>query len=232
MKWVNDSTAKKDAAGKRPATQDAIMTGSSPLHGSNDSAARSHAHSILWIDGIGGFLLWDKPELIVGQAFSESQADIGIMGDLSRRAAALRRMGADYLIQPLQNIKVDGNPIDRPQLLRDGCVAELSSSVKVRFEKPNTLSGTALLKMASIHRWKPNVDAVILFADCCIIGPRVGSHIYCPQWRHEVLLLRKADTWQLRVAEEVQVGEATLRGQIAIHPGVRIRGEDFSLSLE
>lgn len=197
-------------------------------------------HAIMWIDGIGGYLLWDKPELVLGQAFADSHADVGITGDLSRRAAVIRRMGSDYLLQPLQATRLNGQAIDRPQLLRDGSLIELGNSVKLQFRKPNTLSGTARLEMVSIHRWKPNVDAILLLADCCMIGPRAGSHVPCSDWRNEVLLVQKPggsapapyNNWQLRIAEEVLVNGEKLRGQFAIGPETHIRGEDFSLSFE
>jgi hypothetical protein len=196
------------------------------------SATHSPVHSIVWIDGIGGYLLWDKSELVLGQAFAESHADVGIVGDLSRRAAVVRRLGSDYLIQPLQPTRLNGVAIDRPQLLRDGAIIELGSSVKIRFHRPNALSGTARLEMASIHRWKPTVDAILLLADCGIIGPRAGSHIACPEWRNEVLLVQKSGKWHIRTAAEVQVDGQSVKGQFPIGSGTRVRGDDFSLSFE
>lgn len=215
------------------------MHGHANAKSATDSMAASK-HAIMWIDGVGGFLLWDKPELVLGQAYADSHADIGITGDLSRRAAVIRRMGSDYLLQPLQATCLNGQPIDRPQLLRDGTLIELGNTVKLRFRKPNALSGTARLEMASIHRWKPNVDAVLLLADCCMVGPRAGSHVPCSDWRNEVLLVQKPggtapapyNNWQLRIAEEVQVNGLAMRGQFAIGPDTHIRGEDFSLSFE
>lgn len=216
----------------------ALFMSTHAMHANNghrqpESAAQARPkHSILWIDGIGGFLLWDKPELVLGQAFAESRADLGIVGDLSRQAAAIRRLGTDYLLQPLQATRLNGLAIDRPQLLRDGGLIELGNSVKIRFLRPNALSGTARLEMASIHRWQPNVDAIILYSDCCIMGPRAGSHILCSEWKGEALLVQKSGQWQMRTGEEVLVNDQKLRGQFAVSPGTRVRGEDFSFSLE
>ena len=222
----------KSASASHLSTQTMVAEkGRNAAHIDNPATAPVQ-HSILWIDGIGGYLLWDKPELLLGQAFAESRADVGIVGDLSRQAAVVRRLGTDYLLQPLQSTKIDGVTIDRPQLLRDGMIIELGSSVKIRFRRPNALSGTARLEMASIHRWKPTVDAVMLLSDCCMIGPRAGSHIACQDWRNEVLLVRKGGQWQMRVAGEVQVNGSAARGQLPIAPGTHVRGEDFSLSFE
>jgi hypothetical protein len=157
---------------------------------------------------------------------------VGIVGDLSRQAAVIRRLGTDYLLQPLQATRLSGQTIDRPQLLRDAAVIELGNSVKIRFRRPNALSGTARLEMASIHRWQPNVDAVLLLSDCCIMGPRVGSHIPGSEWKSEALLVPKNGGWQMRTGEEVLVNDQKLRGQFAVSAGTRVRGEDFSLSFE
>ncbi|MCC6511409.1 MAG: FHA domain-containing protein [Pirellulaceae bacterium] len=212
-----------------------------PEAGSKGVNRVSAEHSILWIDGIGGYLLWDKPEMVIGQAVADGHADVGITGDLSRRAAVIRRMGSDYLIQPLQATKLNGQAIDRPQLLRDGMVIELGTSVKLRFSRSNALSGTARLEMVSIHRWKPHVDAIMMLADCCIIGPRAGSHIACPEWPNEVLLVQKSSgisasqlfsRWQLRTAEEVLVNGQPVKGQFPLAAGMHVRGEEFSLSFE
>ena len=239
------NSAKGSVAMMQP-KQNALMLSTHAMHGQatdgqkNANTVGQAKHAIMWIDGIGGYLLWDKPELVIGQAFSDGHADVGITGDLSRRAAVIRRMGSDYLLQPLQATRLNGQAIDRPQLLRDGTLIELGNSVKLKFRKPNALSGTARLEMVSIHRWKPNVDAILLLADCCMVGPRAGSHVPCSDWRNEVLLVQKTggtapapyNNWQLRIAEEVQVNGQKMRGQFAIGPETHIRGEDFSLSFE
>lgn len=216
----------------------AVSKSTHAMHANNDRRQPENLvpgrfkHSLLWIDGIGGYMLWDKPDLVLGQAFAESRADVGIVGDLSRQAAAIRRLGSDYLLQPLQATKLSGQTIERPQLLRDGALIELGNSVKIRFRRPNALSGTATLQMASIHRWQPNVDAIVLLADCCILGPRAGSHIECNQWKNEALLVPKSGQWQMRTGEEVMVNDQKVRGQFSVASGTRVRGEDFSLSFE
>ncbi len=155
------------------------------LHGNSSPSPANNHHSIVWIDGVGGYLLWDKPELVIGQAFAEARCDVGIVGDISRQAISIRRMESDYLLQPLQATKLNGVTIDRSQLLKDNALIEIGNSVKVRFRRPNTLSGTCRLEMVSIHRWKPTVDAIIMLADCCIMGPKPGSHIQCAEWNQK-----------------------------------------------
>ena len=150
------------------ATTPAATTPDRTLHG---STARGGEQRILWVDGVGGYLLIERDELLIGQAVSGSRADVSIVGDLSRQACTIRRSDSDYLLQPLQEMQIDDQPIVQTQLLRNASLLQLGNRVKVRFHKPNPLSATARLELASLHRFKPHVDAVLLLADSCIIGP-------------------------------------------------------------
>jgi hypothetical protein len=197
----------------------------------NDTVS-SRPSRILWIDGVGGFLCCDRDEVILGQAVGNSEVDISIVGDLSRQAAAIRRSGGDYLLQPLQQMTLNDRPVDRAQLLQDGNVLSLGRRVKVKFSKSNALSATARLDLISLNRWKPSVDGVLLLADSCIIGPNAGSHVLCPGWKSELLMFRHGEGWCFRTLAEVDVNGQKIRGQIPIVAGMRIRGEDFSLSVE
>lgn len=187
---------------------------------------------VLWIDGVGGFLCCDREEILIGQAIGSSIADVGIVGDLSRQAAAIRRSGGDYLLQPLQQMWLNDVPVDRAQLLRDGAVMQLGRRVRVGFSKPNPLSATARLDLLSLNKWNPSVDGVLLLADSCVIGPNPGSHVVCPAWKNELLMFRHGEGWCFRTLEEVDVNGKKIQGQIPITGGMRMRGEDFSLSVE
>lgn len=189
-------------------------------------------HQILWIDGVGGYLLIDKPEIVIGQAVSAAKVDVCIVGDLSRQAAAIRRAEGDYLLQPLQPTKLNGSPIERPQLLGDESEITLGERIKIKFTRPTQLSSTARIELASLNRFKPNVDGILLLGDSCILGPSSASHIVCPSWKNELLLFRHKDGWFFRTLENVEVDGQPAQGQIAMVAGMRMRGEDFSLSIE
>ena len=160
--------------------------------------------------------------------------DVAIVGDLSRQACAFRRSAGDYLLQPLQHasITLDGCKIDRPQLLRNQSLIEIGKRVKLRFNKPSALSASARLDLVSLNRFKPHVDGVLLLADSLIIGPSPHSHVVCPGWKSDLLLFRHDDQWTFRTLEEVEVDGQRVQGQIAMRGGMRMRGEDFSLSVE
>lgn len=192
----------------------------------------SDRQRILWIDGVGGYLLIDRDDVLVGQAVSGSRSDISIVGDLSRQACAIRRVEGDYLLQPLQELSIDGQPVTQTQLLRDGSILQLGNRVKVRFTKPSPLSATARLDLVSHHRFKPSVDGVLLLADSCILGPSGHSHVVCSHWSTELILYRQAVGWQVRPSQPVEVNGARLNSSFPFVAGMRISGDDFSLSVE
>lgn len=187
---------------------------------------------ILWIDGVGGFLLVDRDEVTIGQAISQTCVDVRIVGDLSRQAAVIRRSEGDYVLQPLQATRLNDLPIERVQLLHDGDLIQFGSRVKLKFSKPNPLSGTARLDLLSFSRFKPHVDAILLLADSCILGTMPGSHVDCSNWSSELLLYHASEGWCFRLQGEVEVDGKIRSGRIPLSAGLRIRGEDFSLSVE
>lgn len=188
---------------------------------------------ILWIDGVGGYLLVDRGEVRLGQAVSGNSVDIGIVADISRQAAVLRRLESDYLLQPLQlPTRLNGNLVDRAQLLTGQDLIQLGERVRLKFTRPNPLSATACLQLPGCGRFQPHVDGVLLLAESCILGPRPGSHIVCSQWQSELMLLRRSTAWYFRTSEELEVNGRGQTGLIPVVTGLRIRGNDFSLSIE
>ena len=65
--------------------------------GSPPGSALAEQHAgrrfLLWIDGVGGYLVCLGDEVILGQASSEYQVDIPIQADLSRRHAKISPTG-------------------------------------------------------------------------------------------------------------------------------------------
>lgn len=206
-----------------------------------DAASNQPQHSqttvgkqqrIMWIDGVGGYMLLDTDEVVIGQAYHGSPSEICIVGDLSRQAAAIRRSDGDYLIQPLQPTRINDCPIDRPQLLSDGCEIQLGDRVRLAFSKPSPLSATARLELVSLNKFKPTVDGILLLSDSCVLGPNAGSHVVCPTWSNEILMFRHQAGWYFRTLDEVEVDGKLEKGQIPLVAGMRINGNDFSLSIE
>ena len=189
---------------------------------------------ILWIDGVGSYAICDQNEVTIGQAFPGNQVDLAIRGDLSRRAAVIRRHGEDHLVQPLQLVQVNGAEIDRAVLLYDGSVISLGSRVELRYVKPTQLSGSARLELIGHTRWQPLLSAALLMGESCVLGPELNSHVICPDWTTKVVLFRNGAQWMCRVNEKanIQIDGKPVGAPFPLVPGQRIRGDEISMTLE
>lgn len=188
---------------------------------------------LLWIDGVGGYLVCTGPEVTLGQPVPGNQVDVPILADISRRHATIRRDGESYLLNPLRPVKINGRTIENPTTLSDGCLIEMGSGLQLRFRRPHPLSATARLDFVSRHRSQPAADGILLLADSCILGPAGGSHVPCGNWTHDVMLFQQEDQLYCRTTGKLEIdGVAAPAGNGPISRNSRISGEDFSLTLE
>jgi FHA domain len=192
----------------------------------------SNSRFLLWVDGVGGYLVCTADEVILGQPVPGSQVDVPILGDISRRHARIRRDGENYLIDPLRSVRLDGREIERATTLSDGELIELGDNVRLRFRRPHALSRTARLEFVSHHRTLPSADAVLLAAESCVLGPGANSHIVCRNWSRDVVLYRQGADWHCRAAGPFEIDGAPANERAAIGERSRIAADDFSLSLE
>lgn len=187
---------------------------------------------LLWVDAVGGYLVCRGDEITLGQPVPGGRVDVPILGDLSRIHAVIRRDGEGYLLDPVRTMSLDGRPLSDVAPLRDGSLIRLGGGVEIRFRRPHALSGTARLEIASGHRTQPAVDAVLLMAESCVLGPDSTSHVVCPQWPREVVLFGRGDALEVRTEESFEIDgrRCDRRGQL--RPGGHVAGDDFSLSVE
>jgi hypothetical protein len=149
---------------------------------------------MLWIDGVGGYLVCWGERVVLGQPVSgagSSGPEIGIWGDLSRQHAAIHRVGEGYTLEPLRTTRVEGRSITETTLLADGQTIQLGESVRLNFRQPHPWSRSARLELASHHRPQPAADGVLLAAEVLILGAGPHCHVVCPGWQQEVLLVRQ-----------------------------------------
>ena len=85
---------------------------------------------LLWVNGVGGYLVCMDDRIVLGRAGPDSHADIPLMGDLSRNHAMLLRNGEGYLLQAHQASFVNGKPVVDQVVLHDGDVIRLGSTVE------------------------------------------------------------------------------------------------------
>jgi hypothetical protein len=189
---------------------------------------------LLWIDSVGGFWVCTGETVMIGQPDDgrEGSPDVPILGDLSHRHARMRRDGESYLIEAIRETRLDGRSVVPIAALTDGCKIELGPSVRLKFRRPHALTGTARLEFASNHHTQPNVNAIILMADTCILGPRPHSPVVCRNWTEEVILFKHDNEMFCRSRGAMQIDGVPRRDRGRIQYDSRVNGEGFSFNLE
>ncbi len=197
------------------------------------STADPPGSSLLWIDGVGGYLLRFGPQLVVGGAGGRpGEADLALMANLSRRHAVLRLAGERYLLEPLGRTAVDGRPVDEPTPLADGSEIELRSGVKLRFRQPSLLSTTCRLDFVSGHRPKWSIDGVLLVQDTLLLGPGDQNHVVCRDWPESVILSRRNGVLHCRSQSPLMTGEFPMAGETPVTPGAVVTGNGLRFRIE
>jgi hypothetical protein len=186
----------------------------------------------MWVDAVGGYLVCLGDQVALGQAAGLGEADVPILADLSRRHAMIRRDREGYLIEPIQGACINGRRTSAMTNLNDGDLMQLGRSVEIRFRKPHVLSATARLEIISHHKTQPSVDAVLLMAETCILGPDVQSHVRCRSWSRNLILFRDMEGLHCRTSGSFQIDGSPCQSRGRLTSVSRIEGDDFSLSLE
>lgn len=192
----------------------------------------SSTRFLLWVDAVGGFLVCDSSEVVLGQPVPGSSVDIPILGDLSRRHAVIRRDSGGYLLEPLRETRVHGRVASGTVPLVDGSLIEMGEGVRVRFRKPHPFSASARLEFVSRHRTQPAADAVLLMAESLILGPGANCHVQCRDWSRDVVLYRHGDERHFRTAGHFTIDGIDYEGRGQLTNNARVAGDGYSLSLE
>ena len=187
---------------------------------------------VLWVDAVGGYLVCPGDDIHIGQPLTEGRVEVPILADLSRVQTVLHRDGEGYLVEPVRTTRLNGQPLEAIAPLCDGDILELGQGVRLRFSRTHPLSGTARLDFISRHRTQPAVDAVLLMAESCVLGPASNNHIRCPEWSREVVLVDQGDSLFVRTEGEFEIDGKPYTDRGPLTRGSHVAGEDFSFSLE
>lgn len=199
----------------------------------SSSATSRKAPPVLWVDGVGSFALCQSDEILLGQATLDGVADLCIRGNLSRRAAMIRKVGEDCILQPIAEVLVRGEAINKPIVLHHEDRFHLGN-VELVYSRPSPLSSTSRLELVPPHRWQPLLDAAIFLGDACVLGPSPQSHIRCYDWQHTVLLFRHGSEWWVRPPDGLSLwnGDREESAPFPLLPGQKIVGGEISLVVE
>ena len=214
----------------------------SAKNGSNHSASTSDQDSknvsqassfLIWVDGVGGYLVCTKPVNFIGQAVGGSSVSIPMQADVRQRHARLETIEGQHLIQPLGVVAIDGRevPVDESIAIKSGQQVSLGG-VKLAYRQDHPLSKSARLDFVSRHRTLPWSDGVILAGQSIILGPNPNNHIFCPSWNGDLVLFRRNDKWFAKCKLEFCVDDHAMSNESEIQFDSRLFCENFSLKLE
>jgi hypothetical protein len=203
-----------------------------PAAAPEQPAPKSDGQFLLWIDGVGGYLVCLASRITIGQATPDTTVDVPLFADVSRLHAALTRDSEGYLLEGLRPVQVNGQPVLRT-LLRTGDRVTLGSCCQLQFRLPVPVSASARLDLVSGHRLRLTVDGVLLMADTLVLGPAPQAHVVIPDLKQPVVLFRQKDGWLgVRHAGPLAINGRPCRERGTVEPGSTVTGEDFSLTLE
>ncbi len=194
-------------------------------------ADKSSERRLLWIDGVGVYLLCLDPRASLGQVTPDAEADITIYADISRLHAYLTRDGEGYVLDAVRPVTINQKSVTRT-LLRDGERFTLGTSCQVRFHQPLGLSATARLEVMSGHRLRLSLDGVLLMAETCILGPEGEVHLPVPDARRTVVLFRAQEQLGVRIPGEFAIDGRTYRDYAVLGRRATVAWDDCRFTLE
>jgi hypothetical protein len=201
--------------------------------GSADTLKREFERYVLWIDGVGAYLVCLGERVSIGGPQGEREfADVALLANLSRCHATFVRSGEGYVIEAHGLTTVAGRPVEGRTLLSDGYTVELAGSVRLRFRQPTVLSPTATIEFESSHRPVRRIDGIVLMDGTCMLGPGRENHIVCADWDRSVLLYRKENGFWCKASGDVFMDGQAHTGGGAFSAGQVVSGLDFRFRLE
>lgn len=186
---------------------------------------------LLWIDGVGGFLVCLSHRVTLGQANPEAVVDIPLLADVSRHHATLQRDPEGYFLEAIRKVQVNGQPTDKV-LLRAADRITLGASCQMQFWQPVPVSASARLDLVSGHRFLHPVDSVLLMADTLLIGAGPQAHVVVPDLTAPLVLFRNKTGLGARWPGNLMIDGQEYTGKGPLEAGSTLQTEQLTLALE
>jgi hypothetical protein len=186
---------------------------------------------LLWIDGIGGYLVCQGDAISLGRSTPDAGVDVPLLADVSRLHAHLIRDAEGYVIEAVRPIQVNNKPVQRA-MLHDSDRVTLGTSFQFLFHQPVPLSASARMDIVSGHRLSLAVDAVLLMGDALVLGDRTQSHVQSPDLGRQVVLFRSRDGLGVRLAGDFRVNGQPCKDRVELQLPATVSGDNIAFSLE
>lgn len=186
---------------------------------------------LLWIDGIGGFLICLGNRLTLGQAGPTARVDIPLAADISRLHTTLTRDSEGWMVESLRPMRVNARPITQT-LLRSEDRITLGASCQMLFRQSVPVSQSAQLDLTSGHRLPLALDGVILMADTLVLDGGPQAHITIPGLVDTIVLFRSGDQLGIRHKSKLVVNGTVVTNRYLLPPTATVVAGDLSFTLE
>ncbi|MBN9117931.1 MAG: hypothetical protein J0I06_01985 [Planctomycetes bacterium] len=173
-----------------------VAGGSSAL--SSAGGAPLPKRFLLWVDGVGGYLVCLSSRVTFGQATAEGPVDVPLFAEVSRTHAEVTRDGEGYVIESGRGIRINGAETKRA-VLSPGDRVTLGASCQFVLHKPVSVSSSLRLELTSGHRLPVAVDGVLLMGNELMLGPGPEAHVELKGLDAPVLIYRSKDGLSVRV---------------------------------
>ncbi len=187
---------------------------------------------LLWVDGVGGYLVCLSNRVTFGQATSDGPVDVPLFADVSRMHAEIHRDGEGYVVESGRTILVNGRDATRA-MLAAGDRVTLGTTCQFLVHKPVTVSSTVRLELTSGHRLPVAVDGVLLMGNEVMLGPGPNSHIILPGVSAPVLIYRSKEGLGVRVPDVVfRIDDRVCRDRATLPLPSVVTADAFTFALE
>jgi hypothetical protein len=213
---------------------DTTLPGQRSVHEDTPPVLESSAaprRLLLWIDGVGGYLLCLSNRITLGQATGDAPVDIPLFADVSRMHATLSRDAEGYLLEAARPVQINGQAQSRA-LLKPGDRLTLGNSCQVVFQQPVPVSTSAKLQLVSGHRLPYAVDGVLLMAESLVLGSGPHVHVQLPECKENVVLFRHKDGVGIKCNGGFSIDGQPCKDRGVLGMQATAAGPDFTLAIE
>ncbi len=187
---------------------------------------------LLWVDGVGGYLVCLANRVTLGQAAGDGPVDVPLFAELSRLHAEISRDGEGYVIESGKGVLVNGQRVTR-SVLSAGDRVTLGATCQFLFHKPVPVSGTARLELTSGHRLPVAVDGILLMANELLLGPGPHAHVILPGLTAPVSIYRSREGLAVRVPNtSFRIDEQLCTDRATLPLPSVVSGELFTFAVE
>jgi len=186
---------------------------------------------LLWIDGVGGFLICLGNRVTLGQAAVDTTVDVPLLADVSRVHASLTRDAEGYVVEAARALDVNGKSTTKA-LLQSGDRVTLNAGCQIVFRLPVPVSASAKIELVGGQRLSMSVDGVLMMADTLVLGPTDQAHVPMPDVAKPVVLFRTDTGVGVRYPGEFRVNGRVVKDREMLGTSGTVSGPDFAFALE